>query len=426
MRAAAKVEAARIADRQWQRTRRVALDEPAEALLDAEDLDTREARADGRCSDDAVDAWRRPTADENCELLVRHVGGEDNPAQPSPRARRSRPIVVGAWHNHRVETTLLESVLARREPGAHAPVSLGAMNFGRRTPEPESKKIVARAIELGVRTIDTANAYGDGVSERIVGEALRGQRDAVVLATKCGFGRVDGKPEGLGRARLMRAIDESLERLGTGWVDIYYLHVPDHATPIGETLDAVAELLESKKIRAWGVSNYAAWQILEMMQVQKHGLPRPAIAQQLYNVLLRQLDVEYFPFARQYELHTTVYNPLAGGLLSGRHARDGSTQKGGRFDKNRLYQGRYFTDAMFDRVDALAEIAKAEHMTVLELSYAWLAGAAGVDSILLGPGSLVQLEEGVAACRRGLSPEIRGVVDALYRTWMGTDTNYVR
>ncbi|HVH44237.1 MAG TPA: aldo/keto reductase [Labilithrix sp.] len=306
------------------------------------------------------------------------------------------------------------------------------MNFGRRTDEGESKRILARALELGVRHIDTANAYGDGTSERIVGEALRGKRDSVVLATKCGFGRVEGKPEGLSHDRLAAAIDESLKRLGTDWVDIYYLHVPDHDTPIEETLDAIAELVEEKKIKSWGVSNYAAWQILEMMhltdgeKLAKRGLPRPVVAQQLYNVLLRQLDVEYFSFARRYKLHTTVYNPLAGGLLSGRHARDGSTQRGSRFDKNRLYQGRYFTDAMFDRVDALSELAKAEGMSVLDLSYAWLAGTAGVDSILLGPASVAQLEEGVAACRRGLSPEVRGVVDALYRTWMGTDTKYVR
>jgi aryl-alcohol dehydrogenase-like predicted oxidoreductase len=331
-----------------------------------------------------------------------------------------------------VEKTLLQAVLELRAPGENAPVCLGAMNFGRRTDEAESKRILACALELGIQHIDTANAYGEGISERIVGEALRGKRESVVLATKCGFGRVDGKPEGLTRARLMSAIDESLKRLGTDWVDVYYLHVPDHETPIEETLDAVAELVEKGKIKAWGVSNYAAWQILEMIQLadadalKKRGLPRPAIAQQIYNVLLRQLDVEYFPFARRYKLHTTVYNPLAGGLLSGRHARDGSTQKGSRFDKNRLYQGRYFTDAMFDRVDKLGDLAKAEGMSVLELSYAWLATTAGVDSILLGPASVVQLETGIAACRRGLSPEVRGIVDALYRTWMGTDTKYVR
>ncbi|MDF2693557.1 MAG: Oxidoreductase [Labilithrix sp.] len=331
-----------------------------------------------------------------------------------------------------MNTSLLEAVLELRAPGRTASMSLGAMNFGRRTEEAESKRILARALDLGIRHIDTANVYTDGNSERIVGEALKGKRDEVVLATKCGYGRVGGKPEGLSRARIAAAIDESLKRLGTDWVDIYYLHVPDHETPLDETLDALAELVEKKKIAAWGISNYATWQVLEMIHLTgesalaARGLPRPVIAQQLYNVLIRQLDVEWFPFARSYKLHTTVYNPLAGGLLTGKHQRDGSTQKGSRFDRNRLYQGRYFTDAMFDRVDALADLARAEGMSVLELSYAWVAGSAGVDSILIGPASVTQLEEGVAACRLPLSPEVRGVIDALYRSWMGTDTNYVR
>ena len=322
---------------------------------------------------------------------------------------------------------LRKTVLKLRTPGETPPLVLGAMNFGKRTPEAESRSILARALELGIVHLDTANAYGEGISETIVGAAVKGRREKVILATKCGFGRVAGKPEGLSRARILEAADASLARLGSDYIDLYYLHVPDHVTPIDESLDAVAELLEAKKIRAWGVSNYAAWQVVEMIQkADLRKMPRPAIAQQLYNVLLRQLDVEWFSFARQYALHTTVYNPLAGGLLSGKHARDGSTQRGSRFDKNRLYQGRYFTDAMFDRVDALEGLAKAEKMSLLELSYAWLAGAPGVDSILLGPASVKQLEEGVSACARGLTPEVRGLVDALYRMWLGTDTYYVR
>jgi aryl-alcohol dehydrogenase-like predicted oxidoreductase len=329
-----------------------------------------------------------------------------------------------------VTSSDLKTVLAQRVPGETAKLFLGAMNFGKRTIEAESKAIVARALELGIVHIDTANAYSDGISETIVGKALRERgsaRDKVTIATKCGFGRVKGRPEGLSRSVILEAADASLERLGTDRIDVYYLHVPDHDTPIDETLDAVTELLEKKKILAWGVSNYAAWQILEMMhKADARKMARPVIAQQLYNVLLRQLDVEYFPFARAYGLHTTVYNPLAGGLLSGKHQRDGSTQGGSRFDKNRLYQGRYFTDVMFDRVEALGELARAEQMSVLELSYAWLAGAPGVDSILLGPASVKQLEEGVEACARGLSPEVRGLVDARYRVWLGSDTYYVR
>lgn len=300
------------------------------------------------------------------------------------------------------------------------------MNFGRRTDEAESKRIIARALELGIRLFDTANAYVDGASERILGEALASRRENVAIATKVGFGRSGGKPEGLSRARILQACDESLGRLGTDRIDIYYLHVPDHGTPIEETLDALAELIDKKKILAWGISNYGAWQVLEMMKLERPGLPSPVIAQHLYNVLIRELDVEWFSFAKKYGMTTTIYNPLAGGLLAGKHARDGSTQKGSRFDKNKLYLGRYFTDAMFDRVDALTAVAKENGLTLVELSYAWAAGAPGVDSVILGPATVEQLEQGVAACQRVLSPEVRATVDALHRAWMGTDAHYVR
>jgi aryl-alcohol dehydrogenase-like predicted oxidoreductase len=299
------------------------------------------------------------------------------------------------------------------------------MNFGKRTDEAESKRIIARALELGVTHIDTANAYTDGHSERIVGEAVRGRSD-VTVATKCGFGRMPGgKPEGLSPARLRAALDESLERMKLESVDLYYLHVPDHSTPIEETLDTVAELLEKKKIRSWGISNYGAWQVLEMMMLRP-SMPKPVIAQHLYNVLIRELDVEWFSFAQKYGIETTIYNPLAGGLLTGKHSRDGSTQKGSRFEKNKLYQGRYFTPAMFDRVDQLTAVAKASGLSLLELAYAWAAGAKGVDSIILGPASVEQLEQGVAACKVQLSPETRAKIDSLHRDWSGTDAHYVR
>jgi aryl-alcohol dehydrogenase-like predicted oxidoreductase len=300
------------------------------------------------------------------------------------------------------------------------------MNFGKRTDEAESKRIVARALELGIRHFDTANAYTDGNSERILGAALKGHRDHAIIATKCGFGRVDGKPEGLSRPRLLSAIDESLKRLDVDSVDIYYLHVPDHHTPIEETLDTLAELIEKKKVVQWGISNYGAWQVLEMIDLKRLGLPKPTIAQHLYNVLIRELDIEWFSFARKYDVRTVIYNPLAGGLLTGKHARDGSTQKGSRFDKNKLYLGRYFTDAMFDRVDQLSGVAKEAELSLLQLAYAWVAGARGVDSVLLGPASVQQLEEGVSACARVLDPEVRARVDALHRDWMGTDSHYTR
>ncbi len=301
------------------------------------------------------------------------------------------------------------------------------MNFGKRTPAAEAERIVAHALDRGLRVFDTANAYNDGESERILGRAIASRRAEVTIASKVGFARMAGKPEGLSRSAILRAIDGTLQRLGTDYVDIYYLHVPDHATPISETLDAVAVLLESKKIRAWGVSNYAAWQILEMMQLSDAcGMARPTISQVLYNLVIRELDIDYFAFAKTRALHTTIFNPLAGGLLSGRHVRASAAPKGSRFDGNALYQRRYWTDAMFDRVEALCVVAESEKMSLVELSYAWVASRPGVDSILVGPVTVEHIDAAIEACDKRVSPEALAKIDELDRTWRGTDAHYVR
>jgi aryl-alcohol dehydrogenase-like predicted oxidoreductase len=317
--------------------------------------------------------------------------------------------------------------LTPRVEGAVALLAVGTMNFGRRTSADEAERIIARALERGLTFFDTANAYADGESERIVGRALRARRDGVQIATKCGIGKMGSKPEGLSRARVLGALDESLARLGTEYVDVYYLHAPDPATPIEETLSAIAELFHAGKIRAFGVSNYAAWQVLEiLMRCDAAGTPRPVLSQVLYNLLIRQLDVEYFKLTARYPIHTTVYNPLAGGLLSGRHERAGSTTAGSRFEKNALYQRRYWSDRFFDLVEAYRALAEAEGRSLVELSYAWLAGCRGVDSLLVGPGTVAHLDAAVDAIARPLSPDARKQVDQIHRDFAGTDATYAR
>jgi aryl-alcohol dehydrogenase-like predicted oxidoreductase len=311
-----------------------------------------------------------------------------------------------------------------RRPGEKASVALGCMNFGKRTPEPEARRIIDRAIERGITVLDTAGAYNDGESERILGRALRGRRDRVRIAAKVGFARVGGKPEGLSRAVILRAVDECLARLGTDHVDVYYLHVPDHAVPIEESLAAMEELRAAGKIGALGVSNYAAWQILDMMN--HPGTPRPAISQVMYNLLIRQIEIEYAGFTRKHPIHTTVFNPLAGGLLSGRHVRAGEPPRGSRFEKNKLYLGRYWSDRFFDLVEAYRALAAELGVSLVELSYAWLAGREVVDSIIAGPGSLEHLDAAVDGCARSLPPEAGERIDAIHRAFLGTDASYVR
>ncbi len=307
-------------------------------------------------------------------------------------------------------------------------LTLGAMNFGRRTPEDESRRIIDRALARGVTWIDTANVYNDGDSERVVGRALRGRRDAVRLATKVGFGQRDGRAEGLAPAAIARAIDASLERLGVSAVDLYYLHVPDAKVPIEESYAAMVDLVRAGKVREIGVSNFASWQILEILHMcEARGWPKPSVSQVIYNVLIRQIEVEYLRFAERYGVHTTVYNALAGGILTPRYAdRPEATVPGTRFDGNPLYVRRYWTERMFAHRAALAAIAAEEGMTLDVLAYAWLAARPGVQSILLGPASVAQLDGAIDACARRLSPDALQRIDALHVGFSGTDARYAR
>jgi aryl-alcohol dehydrogenase-like predicted oxidoreductase len=319
--------------------------------------------------------------------------------------------------------------LAPRSPGAaHPPVlSLGTMNFGARTPAAEAHRLVDRALERGLRFFDTANAYGTGESERLLGQALKGRRAGVGLATKAGLARVQGKPEGLAPATVERALEQSLERLGTDFVDLFYLHQPDPAVPLEQTLGAVERLLRAGKARHWGVSNFAAWQVLELNTLcDARGMPRPAVSQVMYNLLVRQIELEYLPFTRRYPVHTTVYNPLAGGVLTGRYGPGVPLPRGSRLGTNRLYQSRYGSQQLLTQVEALRAVATEGGLTLVGLAYAWLLGRPGVDSVLVGPASVEHLEAALEAQTRSLSPDMLARVDGLLQAFAGTDARYAR
>jgi aryl-alcohol dehydrogenase-like predicted oxidoreductase len=316
------------------------------------------------------------------------------------------------------------------------PLVLGTMNFGKRTDEAEARRIIDIALERGVTLLDTANAYTDGESERIVGRALVGRRDRALIATKVGLSRmqgevsglirIGGRAEGLSRARILGACDESLVRLGTDHVDLYYLHAPDGETPIEETLGAIGELLRGGKIRAWATSNFASWQVLEMIHwCDREGMPRPVMAQQIYNLLVRQLDIEYFAFARKYGHHTAAYNPLAGGLFA-RPAAAGDPEKGSRFDANPMYQKRYWTPVIHAQAEDYRALASELGMSLVALSYAFLASRPGVDSVLVGPGTVSHLTDALDACERRLDAGALTRIDELYRKHQGTDAVYAR
>jgi aryl-alcohol dehydrogenase-like predicted oxidoreductase len=301
------------------------------------------------------------------------------------------------------------------------------MNFGTRTDEAESRRIIERALERGATSFDTANMYGQGASETILGKALAGRRDQVRLATKVGLFKLNGQFEGLGKARVLKALDESLQRLKTEAVDLYYLHKPDPSTPIGETLEAIAELLAAGKIRSWGVSNYASWQVLELdLLCDARGIPRPAVSQLLYNLLIRQLDIEYFAFAKRFPIHTAVFNPLCGGMLARAAAPGTAVPKGTRLESNAIYRRRYWNDSLLELAQRYGALAREEKLDLVTLAYAWLSGRPGVDSIIAGPGTVAHLDAALDGCAATVSASARGRIDELYRAHLGSDANYAR
>ncbi|MFL5319842.1 MAG: aldo/keto reductase, partial [Myxococcaceae bacterium] len=226
------------------------------------------------------------------------------------------------------------------------------------------------------------------------------------------------KNEGLSPSRVKAAIDESLQRLGTDYVDLYYLHKPDPQTPIEQTLEAVHGILQAGKARSWGVSNYASWQIFEINALcDARKMPRPRVSQVLYNLLVRQLDIEYFAFTSKHPIHTTVYNPLAGGLLA---------RATTRLSTNKMYARRYASEALGGLRDRYEELAREAGLSLVTLAYAWLAGTKGVDSILAGPGSLPHLDAAIDAVAVPVSAELRTKIDELHRDFLGTDARYAR
>lgn len=316
--------------------------------------------------------------------------------------------------------------LARRAPGAPLAVTVGCMNFGGRTSADESTRIVHRALERGVAAFDVANVYNGGESERLLGRALRG-REAFV-ATKCGLdGLSSGKPEGLGRETVLRALDASLARLGVGSVALYYLHSPDRATPFAETLDALEALRGAGKLERFAVSNYSSWEVLETaLACDERGAPRPAASQVIYNAAIRQIELEHLRFCARYSVHVTVYNPLAGGLLAGRATRGAAPEPGSRLATNRMYKKRYLSDRMLAFAEAIKAIADGAGRTMADVAYGWLAAQERVDSVILGPASVAQLDAALDALARPLPEATLAALADLQRDFDGTDATYAR
>lgn len=308
-------------------------------------------------------------------------------------------------------------------------LSFGTMPFGSQADEAASRRMVDRCFDAGINFFDTANMYNGGKAETILGKALAGRRQGVVLATKVRCKMGEGPDEsGLSRAAIHKALDASLKRLGTDYVDLYYLHWPDYDVPIEETLAAVDELVRAGKVRYPAVSNYAAWQVCDILRVcEKDGLKPPYVSQPMYNLLARGIEEEYLPFAKRFGVAVIAYNPLAGGLLTGKHSRAQGPIAGTRFDGNPLYLNRYWHDDYFDAVEELRAVVREAGKTLIELSLQWLLGRPQVDSVILGASRLEQLDENVKACEGGpLDEATNARCDAVWKRLRGITPKYNR
>jgi aryl-alcohol dehydrogenase-like predicted oxidoreductase len=277
-------------------------------------------------------------------------------------------------------------------------VGLGCNNFGSRIDLERTRAVVEAALECGITFFDTAEVYGGGGgSERMLGEILEGRRDEVVIATKFGW-----EPErGRGSADTVRSsIEGSLERLRTDHVDLYYLHRPDPETPIGETLEALAELVEEGKARALGCSNFSAEQLMEANRVADAlGTPRFVAVQNEYSLLERRDDVGVLPLCCGEEIAYVPYFPLASGLLTGKYRRGEEAPEGTRL------AGREIEDARLARVEALRAFAEARGRTILDLAIGSLASTPGISSIIAGATTPEQVRANAEAADWRLSAD---------------------
>jgi 1-deoxyxylulose-5-phosphate synthase len=302
---------------------------------------------------------------------------------------------------------------------------LGTMTFGLQCDEPTSVAILDRAAEGGIDFIDTSDAYplgGDlatrGVTEEILGRWLRGKRDRFIVATKC-FVPTGPAPFDAGDSRkhIMSAVDASLQRLQTDYIDLYQLHGYDRATPIDETLGALDDLVHQGKVRYVGCSNFLTYQLVRAIgRSETLRLARFDSVQPRYNLLFRQIEREMLPFCREDGVGVIPYNPIAGGLLSGKHSRTAPPPEGGRFtlgSAGGLYQDRYWHDREFDTIEALGNLAEEAGVSLVTLSVAWVLAHKAVTAPIVGASRSEQLDASLAAAEFTLDADLKRQLDEL-------------
>ena len=326
---------------------------------------------------------------------------------------------------------------------------LGTMMFGKQVDESESIRIIHKAVDEGINFIDTADMYVNTVTEQIVGKAIKGMRDSLVVASKAGHIRALGKKYGeqiiagpidlarprpfhpwpsgeeigpndmgLSRKHMMQSVEGSLKRLGTDYLDIFYAHMPDYDTPLDETLRAMDDLVRQGKVRYLGCSNFRAFQLSKALWLSdKHGLARWDVIQPPFNLLARDIEYELLPLCIEEGVGVASFSPMAAGFLSGKHEKGKSPTEGTRFAMSKQgfkYNLKFWNDLDFDAVEILKQIAKDHGYNLPQFALAWILNKKGITSIVSGATSVEQLLENMKAVGIKLPQEALDACDSVW------------
>ena len=297
-------------------------------------------------------------------------------------------------------------------------IGLGCNNFGGRIDLEASRAVIHKALDLGITLFDTADVYGErGGSETVMGQILGEDRKRIVLASKFGMPMDDGEAhQGGSRRYIMSAVEASLKRLKTDWLDLYQLHRPDPLTPVEETLRALDDLVRQGKVRYIGCSNVVAWEVVEAQWTAKTAGLNPFVScQDEYSLLVRDAEASLLPAARKYGMGVLPYFPLASGLLTGKYRRNKEMPQNARLTQTQRLAERYLTDRNWERSEKLIDFAEARDHSVLELAFSWLLAQKPVASVIAGATKPEQVTQNVTAGSWTLSSAELSELDSLTR-----------
>ena len=293
----------------------------------------------------------------------------------------------------------------------------GTMSFGGDADEKESAKMFHACRDIGINFFDFADAYSKGKAETILGKLIKDCRDEIVLTSKC-FIQMDDNvlSSGAGRRNIIQACEASLKRLGTDYLDVFFMHRWSNIVPLEETLRALEKLVADGKVNHLGVSNYSAWQIAKALGIAaNNNWQRVDVVQPMYSLVKRQVEVEILELAKSENLGVMTYSPVGGGLLSGKYTKE-NRPKGGRISTNPEYNARYKEDWVFEVAESFSEFAKAKGIHPVSLAVAWVAKNQAVTCPIIGARSLEQLQPSLDSIKIDMTDDLYAKLNALTRT----------